>query len=126
VFRDGYSPNVRLGGGGGEGKGQPQDCECRVLWLVILGVINTPLAPLINCQHDLTEDGKVVREAFRAGTPPAHGRCCRVQGGVPSQPGLGARRSRLRLHCHLCHCQLWEVENKWHVAEPDTFRAASL
>lgn len=84
---------VHMEGWSDEGKWQLQGCECKALWLALLGVINTLLAPLVNCQRDLTEDGKVVREAFQAEMAPACEGCCRVQGGVSSQPGLEARES---------------------------------
>lgn len=84
---------VQMEGWRDEGKWQLQGCECKALWLVLLRVINTPLAPLVNCQHDLTEDGKVVCEAFQAEMPLAYHGCCREEADVPSQPGLGARES---------------------------------
>lgn len=68
-----------------------------VLWLVLFGVINAPLAPLATCQHDLIGDGKAVREASQAEIPSA----CKGSPRVLLDEGsLGAKKNLCRLSCH--------------------------
>lgn len=90
-----------------------------MLRLPLVGVINAPLAPLVNCQRDLMEDGKAVREVFRAEIPPVYRGCCWARGGGPSQPGLGARKSLFK------SARPSSSPNEW-LSPIQSFSAASL
>lgn len=67
MFRHSCSPNGR------QWAGIRARGSCRVVhhgWC-FFGVMNTALAPLVNCQCDLTEEEKEAHEAFQAEISPA-------------------------------------------------------
>lgn len=87
MFRDGYSPNVRLGG------------------------MSPPLASLVNCQHDLTEEGKVVHDAFQAEIPQLTGVAAGPKVMFPASQGWGTVKVSLGHVAIFVTCHLWEVGN---------------